>query len=572
MAEQGFGGIKQLSYSQEPNTWALCASYTECAELPKNDTVIVEPRNASARIRKLSSELVKRLAANEIVSTTAEFGQMESQTATGKFLVMLLEIDVPLLSSLSAEDFLLLKRLLLESQSVLWINKSSAANDEYPDMNIIVGLARTVRNETMSRFTTLQLSLDAEDGGLVKGPASEEQIASSIFQIALSMNQESTHAVVENEYILQDGRICVPRLSLLPDLDDQLISNGGPCKPVHEQLNMEGSQILVENKGGNLRIAKDAGIPQDLGSHEVEIIVKASSIGPSDLVGFERTIGNECAGIVSRLGHDVRDFSVGDRVMIWGRACQRSLARCSSAMCQLIPSSLSFDAAAGVPMAYCTAYEALHSKAQLKRAESILIHESGDGVDEAAIILARHVGANVFVATANQRRRDFFIESLKIDEHQILYSNSPSFAKTVLHVTKGKGVDVVLNSCRGEVMAESWNCLARNGRFIDLGQYLDIKTSLDIEPFRRGASFISVDMTATYDSHPSRAAHVLREVGDLLRSGEIVPLSSVMSYELSKLPDAETRMRARESVNKVVLHYEDGDSIAVSLVLAKSLR
>ena len=520
LADQEFGSIHQFSHSQEPtlgdyiNTCAFSVSYTAHTESHKRNVIIVEPRNASVRTRKLSSELVKRLSANEIISTTAEFGQMESQIATGNFLVMLLEIDAPLLSSLSAEDFLMLKRLVLESQSILWVNKSSAANDTYPDMNIVGGLARTVRNETMSRFATLQLSLDTEDGGLTKGFASEEQITSSIVQIMIPMVQESTHTIVENEFLMQNGQICIPRLWLLPKLDDQVITQGRPCEPIYEPLNTGGGQIIVEHKGGHLQIMKDADVSQDLGDHEVEVFVKASSIRPSDLVGFERTIGNECAGIVGRLGSNVRNFSVGDRVMIWGKACQRSLIRSSSALSQLIPSSISFDAAACVPIAYCTAYEALHLKAQLRSGESILIHDSGDGVDEAAITLAQLIGANTFVATTNPRRRDFFAESFHIDEHQILYSDSLRFAKIVSHVTEGKGVDVVLNSCRGDIMATSWDCLARNGRFIDLGQYLDTKTLLDIKPFQRRASFASVDMTATYDCHPSHAAHILREVGD----------------------------------------------------------
>ena len=66
-------------------------------------------------------------------------------------------------------------------------------------------------------------------------------------------------------------------------------------------------------------------------------------------------------------------------------------------------------------------------------------------------------------------------------------------------------MDVVLNSLTGDLLHESWRCIAENGSFIDIGKrdILD-RNSLSMEPFNRNASYRAVDM-----SRKSLAADVI---------------------------------------------------------------
>lgn len=62
-------------------------------------------------------------------------------------------------------------------------------------------------------------------------------------------------------------------------------------------------------------------------------------------------------------------------------------------------------------------------------------------------------------------------------------------------LTNGKGVDVVLNSLLGALLKETWDCIARFGRFIEVGKInLEAARRLDMTPFRRCATFASVDI------------------------------------------------------------------------------
>ncbi|KAG7147988.1 Highly reducing polyketide synthase azaB like protein [Verticillium longisporum] len=63
-----------------------------------------------------------------------------------------------------------------------------------------------------------------------------------------------------------------------------------------------------------------------------------------------------------------------------------------------------------MPVVYTTAYYALHDLARLQAGESVLIHWGAGGVGQAAIQLAKKIGADVFVTVGSLEKRDFVHE------------------------------------------------------------------------------------------------------------------------------------------------------------------
>ena len=74
-------------------------------------------------------------------------------------------------------------------------------------------------------------------------------------------------------------------------------------------------------------------------------------------------------------------------------------------------------------------------------------------------------------------------------------------------VTKGRGVDVILNTFSGDLLHDSWRACAPFGRFIDLGAK-DVDTGkLDMDVFKRNATFSAVDLSMIFfDNHASSQA------------------------------------------------------------------
>ncbi len=111
-----------------------------------------------------------------------------------------------------------------------------------------------------------------------------------------------------------------------------------------------------------------------------------------------------------------------------------------------VPDEWSLEEAATVPVVYTTAYYALISRGQLREGESVLIHSGAGGVGQAAIFICQSMKCQVFVTVGNEDKREFIKKKFNIEDKYIANSHDTSFEKQFMKVTKGKGVDVVLNS------------------------------------------------------------------------------------------------------------------------------
>lgn len=92
------------------------------------------------------------------------------------------------------------------------------------------------------------------------------------------------------------------------------------------------------------------------------------------------------------------------------------------------------------------------------------------GVGQAAIILAQHIGAEIFATVSTDAKKALLMDKYSIAEDHIFNSRDMQFAPGVMRMTDDRGVDVVLNSLAGESLRQSWQCIAKFGRFIEMGQ------------------------------------------------------------------------------------------------------
>ena len=300
------------------------------------------------------------------------------------------------------------------------------------------------------------------------------------------------------------------------------------------------------------------------GPHEVEVAVHTASLNFRDVVltmglvdGLEREnsagkrrLGSDFAGVVSRCGSEVKNFRPGDRVFGLAPASLASHAVTHELLVAHRPDSLDEIAAAGVPLAYVTAWYALRRLARLTRGETLLVHAASGGVGIAALEIARMVGAEVF-ATAGSPAKRAYLESLGVKH--VMDSRTLDFADEVRERTGGRGVDVVLNSLTGEALERGMACLAAYGRFIELGK-ADIYGAhrLDLSPFRRNLALFSVDLDRLSFDRKELVGEMLREVAEHLASGAIKP-QPCTEFEVGRLPEALRFLAQGKHVGKIVI-------------------
>lgn len=113
------------------------------------------------------------------------------------------------------------------------------------------------------------------------------------------------------------------------------------------------------------------------------------AVGPAVTTGLE--VGDEVFGYVRR--DDVKFGTAAELVP----APERTLAR--------LPTGLSFEEAASVPLAGLTAYQALTEALEVKPGDRVLVHAATGGVGQFAVQIASALGAEV-VGTSSPRNHD----------------------------------------------------------------------------------------------------------------------------------------------------------------------
>ncbi len=265
--------------------------------------------------------------------------------------------------------------------------------------------------------------------------------------------------------------------------------------------------------------------------------------------------GMECAGEIVRVGKAVRGFRIGDRVLALPPAnagCLQSHVTVPAANVFRVPAFLSLEQAATIPVAYQTAWYALHHLARLKKGESVLIHAGAGGVGLAAIAIAQYLGATVFATAGSEEKRDYL---RKLGVAHVMDSRTLAFAEQVLEITNGRGVDAVLNSIAGEAIAKNFSILAMGGRFLEIGKR-DIysKARLDLYPFRRNLSYFAIDMLGLSIENPSLLQDLTREILEHVERGDFPPLPYT-AFAASQAGEAFRYMAQSKHTGKVLVGF-----------------
>jgi polyene macrolide polyketide synthase len=260
----------------------------------------------------------------------------------------------------------------------------------------------------------------------------------------------------------------------------------------------------------------------------------------------EAELGGEGAGVVLEVGSGVSEHAVGDRVMGFMEGAIGTVALADSRLVVGIPQDWSFTQAASVPIAFTTAYYGLVDLAGLKRGERLLVHAATGGVGMAAVQIARHMGAEVF-GTASSGKWDVLRAHGFADTH-IASSRTLDFKDGLLEITKGRGVDVVLNSLAGEFVDASLALLPDGGRFLEMGK-TDVRDPRELVAEYPDVAYRAFDMM---DAGPARLHEILVELVGLLARGELA-FSPITTWNARRAPQAFRCMSQGQHVGKNVL-------------------
>ncbi|WP_308205975.1 type I polyketide synthase [Frankia alni] len=305
------------------------------------------------------------------------------------------------------------------------------------------------------------------------------------------------------------------------------------------------------------------------GPGQVEVRVRAAGVNFRDVllalgVLPPSPIGFECAGVVTAVGPDVTAPRPGDEVVavdLLGGGAFGSFLTTDADLTMPIPAGMDAAAAAGLPVAFATAWYALREVADLRAGESVLIHSATGGTGLAAIAVARLLGAEV-LATAGTPEKRAYLRGIGV--RHVMDSRSLDFAAQARAATGGRGVDVVLNSLTGPAIRAGLETLAPFGRFIELGlRDILADSPLGLLPFRNSITLASVNAIELCREQRHRVVALLRELSAAFAAGDLVPLP-VQSFPLASAAEAFRFMAGARHIGKIVLTVpDDGQAMAI---------
>ena len=310
------------------------------------------------------------------------------------------------------------------------------------------------------------------------------------------------------------------------------------------------------------------------GDGEIRIRVRAAGINFSDIltrIGLYPdapqppvVVGYEVAGVVDAVGNGVTALSEGDRVVAltrFGGYSDCVVVPVSQAF--RFPDRLSDAEAAAVPVTYLTAAIALYKMAALTSGETVLVHNAGGGLGIAATQLAR-LRRTTVIGTASVQKHDA-LRSFGVD-HAIDY-RTVNVEEEVKRITKGRGVDVVLDPLGGPSFGVSYRMLAPLGRLVMLGiSSMSGERRNALRVFRAWWAMKSFDPLSLINRNRGvfglNVGHLwderrqLQPIMDLLltelSAGRLEPVVA-RTFPLERVADAHRFIQNRSNIGKVVL-------------------
>ncbi len=216
---------------------------------------------------------------------------------------------------------------------------------------------------------------------------------------------------------------------------------------------------------------------QDPGSGEIQVQVKACGINFADIsvrLGLYAAAKNlyplcpglEFSGMVAQTGPGVEKFQPGDRVFGVSRfGAYSTVVNTVSDHLWHLPENWDFSRGAAFPVAYLTAYYALHHVGHLHPDDRVLVHSAAGGVGTALLHLLRANG-NLSAGVVGRHEKVPYAReagaSLVIDkEKQQLWEAAEQWSP--------EGYDLILDANGASTLKASYNHLTPGGRLLIYG-------------------------------------------------------------------------------------------------------
>lgn len=259
-----------------------------------------------------------------------------------------------------------------------------------------------------------------------------------------------------------------------------------------------------------------------------------------------RVRGVDVAGIVESCGPKASRFKAGDEVFGFTHGAFAEYATSPERYLAQKPRTLTFEQAAAMPMAGCTALQALRDKAKVQPGKKVLIYGAGGGTGTFAVQIARALGAHVTAVTRTEHVN--LLRSIGAD--QVIDYTREDFTR------RAERYDVLLEIGADRSPADCERVLAPNGILVHVGAP---KSALPLL-WRLVRILLKSRSGIRRMAFMARARQEdLVALAELAEAGKLVPVVD-RTYELSEVSEAFRYFRSGRVQGKVVITVPDSSA------------
>ncbi|KAF3395631.1 Compactin diketide synthase mokB [Talaromyces pinophilus] len=463
----------------------------------------------------------------------------------------------PVLSRATEYEFQRIRDLLRRPSNVFWITLQDKEEDRFnPKKHLITGLSRTAHAENED----LQLiSIDIQETLREVNQPDMLDVLMRIIKFSLMKTRSA-----EREYVLNRTGLLVPRVIPSIPLNQQVSSNNESTTVTRtistsqEVVRLDtqtkdflNDPVFIEDEAHRVPLDKDM----------VEITLKAYGV-PSG--GLQSRI-HEYAGLVTAIGSDVSGLRIGDRVVAFGTTCYPSRPRVHMSQVQLLPDSISFSAAATLPISFMASTHALIRLADVRPGQTVLIDGAMTDVGRAVLTIAQFLGVKVIAAVSREDEAQLLTDTFKVSSNAVI-PRTGHVAKRQLHKLIGTtGLDVIINCSRSKTSSDISAYLNPFSSVINIQSHaneINIPAN-DRSNYPANTLVTSFDLETLYQFKPLEVAKLLEQVITMIRNGMALEPWGVATVSITDIEKLKSAYRD-ESNKKVVLTVDNDSLIKVA--------
>ncbi|KAL9088213.1 MAG: hypothetical protein Q9165_006340 [Trypethelium subeluteriae] len=419
-------------------------------------------------------------------------------------------------------------------RSMIWVTSGDIVTGQNPRGAFMTGLLRVIATENPAgRFLSINIDGDNFEHG-------NDELVCNI------VNKEFTLQVEElglNEYSETIKTPSHQGFQMLP------IDSHGPVCASFETAGIPSS----------LYFRKYTELLQPIPDDYIDVKVAAMGLNWKDIAlttGRDKTassnLSSEYAGVVTNVGANVTELSVGDRVYGVGRGHFGNYERVPAAFAQKLRPLDGFIEAATMPLVYMSAIYALEHVARLRKGHKILIQSATGGLGLAAIQVARSRGAEIFTTVGTSDKASFLTDTIGIPLDRVFFSRDPEALSQAAKATSKGGFDVILSTVvGGDLMYQSLKALAPMGHLIDVGR-LDVLESkeMGLELFQKRSL-----------SRTTLRSNEEKTINELHQMGRITPIRPCTVSDISDLSQTLLNFSRGTHTGKLVVSFQNPNPI-----------